>query len=92
MAAQMGQIVHFDLGDRAVNMFVYVYPKLPDIRLGFCIRQPVVAAVLILAGNLTVVTSAASGYSITKTLDIVKPPHQSASLKGSRLFPDCNCD
>jgi hypothetical protein len=52
-------ISHFDFGNGSSRDIRYLIPELPDNRLGLRVGHPVVADVLVLASNLTVVTSVA---------------------------------
>jgi len=63
IVAVLADIMHIpdsDLGDSALDDIGDLHPELAGIRLGLGDRSPVIAHVLILAGNLAVVAAVAS--------------------------------
>jgi hypothetical protein len=63
--ADIVHIAHPYLGHRALDDVSDFHPELADIRLGLGNRRPVVADMLVLAGDLAVVTTVALVISIT---------------------------
>ena len=61
MLAHMVHIGHLDLGYLSPDDILDLHPELAGIRLGFGNRSPVIAHMLILAGNLAVVAAVAFG-------------------------------
>ena len=59
--AQVGPIGHLDLGHRAAHALVELHPELPDLGLRFSDGGPVVAAVLVFAGELAGIAAVADG-------------------------------
>ena len=57
MVAQMREIMDADMGYLPAHLLVHFAPKLPRIGLFRRIRKPACTAMLVFAGNLTVVTS-----------------------------------
>jgi hypothetical protein len=60
--AENRDIVHFNLGHGTADVFSKSHPELAGIRLWFGIGCPVVTDMLILAGNLAVVTAITDAY------------------------------
>ena len=61
MVAEAGEVVDAHLGDRAHHLLLHTKPELADLRLRLGIRAPVVAHMLVLAGDLAVVAAVAFG-------------------------------
>ncbi len=62
MHAGGGDVRHLDLGYAAAFALDEFHPEVSGVGLGFGIGRPVVADVLVLAGDLAVVTTVAFGY------------------------------
>ena len=68
MHAQVWAVGYLHLGNGAAYLFVQLQPELPDFRLWFCDRRPVIAYMLILAGELAGVTAVTDGQINDKYL------------------------
>jgi hypothetical protein len=71
MHAGYGDIVHFYLGHGTPDMLGQPHPELAGIRLGLGIRSPVVAHMLIFAGNLTTVAAVTNSDIDNKNLHLL---------------------
>ena len=78
MLAEDGNIMHFDLGNRAPDIFIEFQPELPGVRLGLGVGRPVVAYMLVLAGYLAGVASVANPDIYDKYLHYSIPPSTQA--------------
>jgi hypothetical protein len=57
--AKFSYVMNFNLGDAALNLLIELAPKLANLGLGLCIGSPVVANMLVLAGQLAVIAAGA---------------------------------
>ena len=84
VVAEHRDIVDFDLGDGAPYVLTEFQPELPGLRLGLGIGGPIVAAVLVLAGNLAAVAPVADGRVENEDLHLASP---SLSTQASNFSP-----
>jgi hypothetical protein len=62
--------MHLNLGHGSSDKLIHLQPELSGVGLGFGVERPVITDMLVLAGNLTAVTSIALGNAYNKSLHL----------------------
>jgi hypothetical protein len=79
VVAEKWDVMHFDLGDGPPDMLGQLDPELASLRLRFSIRRPIVADMLVLAGDLAAITTVTDRDVTDEDLHYSTPPSTQAS-------------